>query len=214
MFADNGQCVPIKCVTGVPPQECTRLCALRHYIPVCQPPGDFCLCQRLSGGFIELVSPDEILDQPPDQEPSGLNIFAFIVPLDSIFREDRWDVVDIIEPPPRRVSPSEHHKVPEPPIRISSESYENVNSFTSLSLENSWNTHDISEEVIVNVHEGRLYWLFRYVLSGLFLLIVALIMFEVIMCQVNNNEKFSFEDEPQEEEKPIKTKERRTLDIV
>lgn len=210
IVADNGQCVPIKCVTGIPPQECTRLCALRHYIPVCQPPGDFCLCQRLSGGSIELVSPDEVLDQPPDQEPSGLNIFAFILPLDSIFRDDRWEVVDILESP-RGVSPS----VTDPPNKISSEIYETIPyAFTSLSSENYWKTHDTLEEVIVNVHEGRLYWLFRYVLSGLFLLIVALIMFEVIMCQMENNEKLSFVDEAQEEETPIKNKECRTIDIV
>lgn len=82
-------------------------------------------------------------------------------------------------------------------------------------MEHSWNILNASEEVIVNVHEGRLFWLFHYVLSGLFLLIVALILFEVIMCQMHNYEKMGFEPETQEKEDPFKTKKFiRTIDIV
>lgn len=128
---DNGQCIPIKCeVGGVPPIECTRLCALRHYVPTCNTPGDFCLCQHLVGNSVELVSPDEVLDQPPDDT---FSIFALISPLASYFSQS---------PKPS----------PEP--------------------------------IIVNVNEGQLFWNFHYILSGLLLLMLSLVIYELIMCRV------------------------------
>uniref|UniRef100_A0A1B6KSB3 Uncharacterized protein n=1 Tax=Graphocephala atropunctata TaxID=36148 RepID=A0A1B6KSB3_9HEMI len=132
---DNGQCIPIKCEMGIPPQECTRLCALRHYLPVCQPPGDFCLCQRLVGNSVELVSPDEVMDQPEEQ----VNFFfAVLVPY--FFQ----------------TTPEE-----EQTLEAEAESFASV-----------------------NVHEGRLFWDFRYILSGLFLLMVGLVVYELVMCRV------------------------------
>uniref|UniRef100_A0A1B6FA17 Uncharacterized protein n=1 Tax=Cuerna arida TaxID=1464854 RepID=A0A1B6FA17_9HEMI len=141
---DNGQCIPIRCEMGVPPKQCTSLCALRHYLPICHPPGDFCLCKRLVGNSVELVSPDEVLDQP--EEPQvHYSVLAVFVPLRDFFFQEAPKEEEVIYP--------------------TAESYASV-----------------------NVHEGRLFWDFRYILTGLFLLMVGLVVYELMMCRVQSRQ--------------------------
>lgn len=132
---------------GAPPADCTKLCALRRYVPTCNTAGGFCLCQRLVGNSVELVSPDEVMDQPSSEESNSFSIFAVIVPLRNYFSQD--------------VSPTVSN-----------------------------------EPLVVNVHDGRLYWDFRFILTGLLLLMLALVIYELVMCRVQYYEKPGEEEEP------------------
>lgn len=87
------------------------------------------------GNSVELVSPDEVMEQPASEESDSFSIFAVIVPLKNYFLEE-----------------------PRPTVS--------------------------NEPLIVNVQDGRLYWDFRLILSGLLLLMLALVVYELIMCRV------------------------------
>uniref|UniRef100_A0A1B6D971 Uncharacterized protein n=1 Tax=Clastoptera arizonana TaxID=38151 RepID=A0A1B6D971_9HEMI len=151
MEADNGQCVPIYCELNVPPIKCTSLCGLKKYVPICNPPQEVCLCQKLVNNRVQLVSPDEVgtayetleVEKSKDNDNLIFGLFAYIVPLES----------------------------------------------SNLLSEDKTTDSDSQNFIIetVNVHDGRLFYDFTYILSGLFILMICLILYEVVMCKLTSN---------------------------
>jgi len=169
---DNGQCIPMPCTLGEPPKECKRLCDTRGYETVCQPPADFCLCRHSVHGKLTLVSPDEVMEQAPDSAEIAANAEKTT---DSLGPTGAQDSSKPEEPEEGFMSLQVFAVL----VPLKNFLYETVNEKDSPEPAESAKSLGYQP---VNIHEGRLFWDFRYILTGLLLLMVGLVVYELILC--------------------------------
>lgn len=154
LFTDSGQCIPIKCINGVAPENCTALCNVANFKTICRPRTGNCLCLRPVGnGRWDLVSPDEVptlykpTESATDQDETySTGLFAFFT-----------------------------YNIPVSKL--------NVTQTQTPAVDDGHVEREELLDEIVNVHEGRLFWDFCYILTGLLLLMVGLILYEIYMCR-------------------------------